>query len=101
VLGLDAVGRLRPGMSADIAVYALDRDPRHFGLHDVGVAPVASGGRAHLKALLVGGRRVVEDGAIPGFDLAELAHEARAAVRALQRAAAGDPVASGTQIAGT
>jgi 8-oxoguanine deaminase len=51
--------------------------------------------------LLVDGRHVVEDGAIPGFDMAELAHQARAAVRALQRAAAGDPVASGTQIAGT
>jgi 8-oxoguanine deaminase len=83
VLGLDAVGRIAPGMAADIAIYALDQDPRHFGLHDVAVAPVASGGRAHLRALLVGGRRVVEQGAIAGLDLAGLAHEARAAVRAL------------------
>lgn len=84
VLGLTDVGRLAPGMAADIAIYALDRDPRHFGLHDVAIAPVASGGRAHLKALLVGGRRVVEDGAVPQLDLAELAREARAAVRELQ-----------------
>jgi cytosine/adenosine deaminase-related metal-dependent hydrolase len=84
VLGLDAVGRISPGMAADIAIYALDRDPRHFGLHDVAIAPVASGGRAHLKALLVGGRRVVEDGAIAGLDMAELARQARAAVRELQ-----------------
>ena len=84
VLGLPAIGRLQPGLAADIAVYALDRDPRHFGLHDVAIAPVASGGRAHLKALLVGGRRVVEDGCIPGLDLAALASEARAAVRELQ-----------------
>jgi len=84
VLGLDAIGRLAPGMAADIAVYALDRDPRHFGLHDVAIAPVASGGRAHLKALFVGGRRIVDDGAIPGLDLAELARSARAAVRELQ-----------------
>jgi len=84
VLGLDAIGRLAAGMAADIAVYALDRDPRHFGLHDVAIAPVASGGRAHLKALLVGGRRVVDDGAIAGLDMAELGRAARSAVRELQ-----------------
>jgi 8-oxoguanine deaminase len=84
VLGLTATGCLAPGMAADIAVYALDRDPRHFGLHDVAVAPVASAGRAHLRALLVGGRRVVEHGAIPHLDLAELGHEARAAVHQLR-----------------
>ena len=86
VLGLDAVGTLAPGMAADIAVYSLAHDPRHFGLHDVAIAPVA-GGRARLKALLVGGRTVVVDGAIPGLDLAQLGHAARNAVRALQRAA--------------
>ena len=84
VLGLDAIGRLEVGMAADIAIYALDRDPRYFGLHDLAIAPVASGGRAHLKALLVGGARVVEDGAIAGLDMAELARSARAAVRELQ-----------------
>ena len=84
VLGLDAIGRLTPGMAADIAIYALDKDPRYFGLHDVGIAPVASGGCAHLKALLVGGRRVVENGAIAGLDMAGLGREARAAVRDLQ-----------------
>ena len=84
VLGLDGIGRLQPGMAADIAIYALDHDPRHFGLHDVAVAPVASGGRAHLKALLVGGHRVVEHGAVPGLDMAELARQARTAVRELQ-----------------
>lgn len=84
VLGLSDVGQLAPGMAADIAIYALDRDPRHFGLHDVAIAPVASGGRAHLKALLVGGRRVVEDGAVPKLDLTGLAREAHAAVRELR-----------------
>jgi len=82
VLGLDGVGTLQPGMAADIAIYALDQ-PRHFGLHDPAIAPVASGG-ATLRALLVGGREVVRDGAIPGLDLAELAAQARTAVRTLQ-----------------
>jgi cytosine/adenosine deaminase-related metal-dependent hydrolase len=84
VLGLDRIGRLEPGMAADLAIYALDQDPRHFGLHDVAIAPVASAGRAHLRALLVAGERVVEHGAIPDLDLAELARAARAAVRELQ-----------------
>jgi len=84
VLGLAGTGQLAPGMAADIAIYALDQDPRHFGLHDVAIAPVASGGRAHLKALLVGGRRIVEHGAIAGLDMAELGRAARAAVRELQ-----------------
>jgi 8-oxoguanine deaminase len=73
-------------MAADIAIYALDRDPRYFGLHDIGVAPVTSAGRAHLKALFVGGSRIVDDGEIAGLDIAELGREARAAVRALQQA---------------
>jgi cytosine/adenosine deaminase-related metal-dependent hydrolase len=84
VLGLGSIGRLAPGMAADLAVYALDRDPRHFGLHDVAIAPVASGGRAHLKALFVAGRQIVDDGAIPDLDMTELARSARAAVRELQ-----------------
>jgi len=84
VLGLDDIGKLEPGMAADLAIYALDQDPRHFGLHDVAIAPVASGGRAHLRALLVAGERVVEHGAIPGLDMVELARAARCAVRELQ-----------------
>ncbi|MCW5634582.1 MAG: amidohydrolase family protein [Rubrivivax sp.] len=80
VLGFDGVGTLAPGMAADLAVWSLD-DPRHFGLHDEALAPVVSGARPRLKWLLCGGRVVVEDDTIPGLDLAELAHDARAAVR--------------------
>jgi len=88
VLGLDGVGTLAEGRAADIAIYRLDQDPRYFGLHDVGIAPVAAGGQAHLRALLVGGRPVVEEGRIPGLDMAALAHEARKAVQALKELAA-------------
>lgn len=80
VLGLEDVGALRPGMAADLAVYALD-DPRYFGLHDVAVAPVASGGRPTLRLLTVAGRALVDADVVPGLDLATLAHDARAAVR--------------------
>jgi cytosine/adenosine deaminase-related metal-dependent hydrolase len=79
VLGLDGVGTLEVGKAADFAVYDLD-DPRYMGLHDIGVGPVASGGRARLRALLVGGRVVAEHDTIPGLDLAELRHEAQTLV---------------------
>ncbi|GAC1389816.1 MAG: 8-oxoguanine deaminase [Variovorax sp.] len=88
VLGLAAVGTLAVGQAADIAVYRLDRDPRYFGLHDPAVGPVASGGAAHLATLLVGGREIVREGAVPGLDLAELGAQARAAVKKLIASAA-------------
>jgi cytosine/adenosine deaminase-related metal-dependent hydrolase len=80
MMGLQGVGTIEPGRAADIAVYALDQ-PRHFGLHDVAVAPVVGGGRPTLKALLVQGRVVVEDDTVPGLDLAGLRAQAAALVR--------------------
>ncbi len=85
VLGIDGIGTLEIGKAADFAVYDLD-DPRHFGLHDPALGPVASGGRARLRALLVAGRLVVENDAIPGLDLAELRHEAQALVNTMSSA---------------
>jgi cytosine/adenosine deaminase-related metal-dependent hydrolase len=79
LLGLPAVGTLEVGQAADIAVYDLDQ-PRHFGLHDEAIGPVASGGRCSLRALLVQGRVVVQDDVIPGLDLAQLRRDARALV---------------------
>jgi cytosine/adenosine deaminase-related metal-dependent hydrolase len=76
VLGLDGVGTLEVGRAADLAVYALDQ-PRHFGLHDPAIGPVASGGRPTLRALLVHGRMVVENDTIPGLDLPRLRADAQ------------------------
>jgi len=83
VLGFEGVGTLEVGQAADLAVYALD-DPRHFGLHDPAIAPVASGARPRLKWLLCDGRVRVQDDRIPGLDLAELNGQARAAVARLR-----------------
>ncbi len=83
VLGLDGVGTLQVGMAADIAVYDLDQ-PRHFGLHDPAIGPVASGGRPTLRALLVQGRVVVENDTIPGLDMAQLRAEASAFVASVR-----------------
>jgi hypothetical protein len=50
--------RIRDGVIVEI-------EPRHFGMHDPMVAPVTWAGSAKLRYLLIGGRVVVEDGAIP------------------------------------
>ncbi len=76
LLGLAGVGTLEVGQAADLAVYDLDQ-PRYFGLHDPAIGPVASGGRPTLRALLVQGRVVVENDAIPGLDLAHLRRDAQ------------------------
>jgi cytosine/adenosine deaminase-related metal-dependent hydrolase len=82
MMGLQGVGTLEVGMAADLAVYDLDQ-PRHFGLHDPAIGPVVGGGRPTLRLLLVQGRRVVEDDAIPGLDMAALRAEAAAFVRTM------------------
>ena len=82
VLGLPGVGTLQVGMAADIVVYDLDQ-PRHFGLHDPAIGPVASGGRPTLRALLVQGRVVVENDCIPGLDMAQLRADAQAFVKTM------------------
>lgn len=63
-------------MAADIALHALD-DRRYFGLHDVAVGPVASGGRPTVNRLWVNGERVVADDVLRGVDVGELRSEAR------------------------
>jgi cytosine/adenosine deaminase-related metal-dependent hydrolase len=83
LLGLDGVGTLEVGKAADLAVYDLDQ-PRHFGLHDPAIAPVASGGRPTLRALLVQGRVVAERDTIPGLDLARLRADAQALVQRMR-----------------
>ncbi|CAI1535884.1 amidohydrolase family protein [Serratia plymuthica] len=87
ILGLQQSGTVQVGMLADIAIYRLD-DPRYFGLHDMAIGPVACGGRASLKALMVKGRVIVENDVIPGLDLDTMRHEAMSAVRTLQQRAA-------------
>lgn len=86
VLGLDT-GVLAPGKAADVAIYSLD-DPRCFGMHDLAAAPVALGPMVGVKRLICGGATIVEDGRVPGLDLAQLRAQAREAVTELRRASA-------------
>jgi cytosine/adenosine deaminase-related metal-dependent hydrolase len=90
VLGLDAVGKIEVGKSADIAVFDLAH-PRYAGLHDPLIAPVASGGGAQVRHLLVAGRQVVVNGVVPGVDLARLSARATAVVRRVAAQTMGTP----------
>jgi cytosine/adenosine deaminase-related metal-dependent hydrolase len=80
VLGFPDLGVLAPGKLADLAIFDLS-SPRYFGLHDPLAGPVVGGGAADLKLLMVGGRIVVENGVIPGLDLAKLRRDATDVIR--------------------
>jgi cytosine/adenosine deaminase-related metal-dependent hydrolase len=82
VLGMPHIGTLGPGQQADIAIFNLD-EPRHFGMHDAMIAPVTCAGSAKLRYLLIGGRIVVEDGAIPSLDIQKLKYDAARVVARL------------------
>ena len=84
ILGLDQVGTLEVGQQADFVLYQLD-DPRYFGLHDMAIGPIASGGRAHIKAMFIAGEMVMQNDQIPNIDMQELAWQARQAVQLLQQ----------------
>lgn len=67
VLGWEGIGMLRPGARADLALYRLD-GLRFAGSHDP-VAALVLCGAHRAEGVMVGGRWVVEDGAVAGLDL--------------------------------
>lgn len=83
VLGLPSIGRLAPGMAADIAIFDLSA-PRNFGLHDPAFAPIITGA-AHARHSFVAGRQVVANGCIASIDLADLAEDAARITSKLNR----------------
>ncbi|MFT8720789.1 amidohydrolase family protein [Acetobacter sp.] len=86
ILSLPDIGVLAEGMVADLAVHDLSH-PRHAGLADPMLGPVASGA-ACVRHVLSAGRPVVVDGAIPGLDMQELMERSRRVVSRLAREAA-------------
>ena len=69
-LGRDDIGRIAPGLEADLALFKLD-EPRFSGAHDPLAALVLCG--AHrADRVMIGGRWRVVDGAPADFDLAPL-----------------------------
>jgi 8-oxoguanine deaminase len=79
-LGRDDVGRIAPGLQADLALFTLD-EPRFSGAHDP-LAAVVLCGAHRADRVMVGGVWRVVDGAPVGVDLAALLAEHRQAARA-------------------
>jgi 8-oxoguanine deaminase len=80
-IGRPTLGRIAAGQQADLALFRLD-ELRFAGATDPIAALVLSG--AHrADRVMVGGRWVVEDGAIPGLDLPALFARQAAAARLL------------------
>jgi 8-oxoguanine deaminase len=83
-IGRPELGRIAVGMQADLALFKLD-ELRFSGALDP-VAAVVVCGAHHADRVMVGGRWVVEDGAIPGLDIAALVRRHNAAAKALHAA---------------
>jgi 8-oxoguanine deaminase len=79
-LGRDDIGRIAPGMQADLALFALD-EPRFSGAHDP-IAALVHCGAHRADRLMIAGRWRVIDGAPEGVDLAALIAKHKAAARA-------------------
>jgi 8-oxoguanine deaminase len=80
-IGRPELGRIAVGMQADLALFVLD-ELRFSGAVDP-VAAVVLCGAHHADRVMVGGRWVVEDGAIPGLDIAALIRRHTAATKSL------------------
>lgn len=77
-IGRPELGRIAVGQVADLALFKLD-ELRFSGAQDP-VAALVLCGAHRADRVMVGGRWVVEDGAIPGLDLAALMARHRAAM---------------------
>jgi 8-oxoguanine deaminase len=75
------LGRIAVGMQADLALFAMD-ELRFSGALDP-IAAVVVCGAHRADRVMVGGRWVVEDGAIPGLDMTALVRRHNAAAKVL------------------
>jgi 8-oxoguanine deaminase len=80
-LGRPDLGRIAPGLQADLALFRLD-ELRFSGAGDP-LAALILCGASRADRVMVQGRWLVEDGQIPGLDLARLRAAHSAAARAL------------------
>ncbi len=79
-LGREDIGRIAPGLEADLALYKLD-EPRFSGAQDPIAALVLCGAHRADRVMVAGRWRVI-DGAPEGIDLGALVAKHKAAARA-------------------
>lgn len=84
-IGRPELGRIAVGMAADLALFKLD-ELRFSGAADP-IAALVLCGAYRADRVMVGGRWAVEDGAIPGLDLAALMARHKVAMLGLMEAA--------------
>lgn len=85
VLNWSGIGRLRPGLAADIAIYRLD-DLEHSGASHDPLAALILCAPAHADTVIVNGCMRVRDGQVLGFDTPlEVARHQTTSKRLLQR----------------
>ena len=82
-LGRHELGRIAAGAAADLALFRLD-ELRFSGAGDA-LAALVLCGASRADRVMVAGRWVVEDGAIPGLDPAALMHRHGVAASTLTR----------------
>ena len=84
-IGRSDIGRIAPGMQADLALFKLD-ELRFSGARDP-IAALVICGAHQADRVMVGGKWVVASGAVVGLDLAALRRDHHAAALRLQDAA--------------
>ncbi|MCF7839006.1 MAG: 8-oxoguanine deaminase [Candidatus Marinimicrobia bacterium] len=87
ILQWPEIGHLAPGALADIAVFNLERIDYAGGMHDPAAALLFCGAGPRAQWTIVGGRILVENGALTGLDEARLYHEANRIAAGLVAAA--------------
>ena len=81
-VGRPELGEIAAGKRADLALFKLDE--LRFSGHGDPLAALVLCGAHRADRVMVNGRWTVEDGAIPGLDLADLMRRHQAAARKLQ-----------------
>jgi 8-oxoguanine deaminase len=81
-IGRDDLGEIAIGKAADLALFRLD--DVHFAGYGDPLAAIVHGGASRADRVMVGGRWVVEDGALPALDLPALVRHQQEFARRLQ-----------------
>ena len=85
LLGRDDLGRLAPGAKADITIVDLS-SLRTGAIEDPIRTMILNASGAHVKTVIIDGRSVVEDGTLPGIDVASMRQRAQSYFQAYRAA---------------
>jgi cytosine/adenosine deaminase-related metal-dependent hydrolase len=87
ILGRPEIGRIEPGLAADLAVFRLDRIEYAGAMADPASAILFCGAGPRADCTIVAGRVLVEQGQLVGVDESRLFHRANEVAARMLRAA--------------